>query len=580
MVLIGYFRHSSGSVSHSVTYTSSRLIPQQISLPDMSIPYHRASPASHLPFADILNDVKQPQSLLKASGQQLNASMLNDSALREPSFHVLIPASETNDKLCKTLLSAFVLNYPPPTLINFGQVFTGDNWDKGSHAGKIKGVYDFLNEDQKVHDDDLILVIDGYDVWFQLPPEVLVRRYHKLIHDANQKLRKEYGTMLEEKPWNGGKKKKVQRYVQTVVFGADKLCWPNQPDDPACASLPQSTLPRNAYGPNTDRDPQGYTNRPRYLNSGTILGRVDDVRAIYERALEKVDQGLGVIGDQFVFAEILGEQEYYRQFLASNMPRPWYYPLFNAFPFSQRLSPSIKPVKQMTLPQNRRYDFSIGLDYTSSLFQTMTHSSDDIAFITYANISSSTLPRSFSEISSLSLPLDMNTARPPFPTNDTAIALAIGKLLPLSANLDSLPPSTKNAWLNQPLATNLHSLSVPTLLHINGDKSLLDSWWSSFWYQPYARALLRAYMRTPQAFLWGTVDGEEKTWDRRGGKGGVWKTDGWWMEWGEVCEGVEDTVFADVKGIWGMEEGDGRTYNAWGQQVTGKTQDKRAKQAE
>lgn len=507
---------------------------------------------------------------MQASGQHLNTSTLNDSALRGPSFHVLIPASETNDKLCKTLLSAFVLNYPPPTLINFGQVFTGDSWDKGSHAGKIKGVYDFLIKDEKVHDDDLVLIIDGYDVWFQLTPEVLVKRYHKLIHDANQRLRNQYGTVLEEKPWKGVQKKKVQRYVQTVVFGADKLCWPNQPDDPACASLPEPTLPRNAYGSHTDQDPEGYTNRPKYLNSGTIIGRVDDVRAIYERALEKVDQDLGAIGDQFVFAEILGEQEYHRQLFISNMARPCYYPLFNAFPFSKTLSPPIKAVKNMTLPQNRRYDFSIGLDYTSYLFQTMTHSSDDIAFISYANISSSTLPRSFSQISSLSLSLDVNTARPPFPTNDTAIALATGKLLPLSANLDSLPPPAQNTWLKQPLATNLHSLSVPTLLHINGDKSLLDSWWPSLWYQPHARALLRAYTRTPQPFLWGTVDGEEKTWDRRGGRGGFWKTDGWWMEWGDVCKGVEDTVFADGKGFWGLEEGDGRLYNAWGQQITGR----------
>ena len=98
-------------------------------------------------------------------------------ARQQPSFHVLIPASETNKKLCKTLLSSFVLNYPSPTLINFKEVFTGDGWDKGAHAGKIKGVYDFLSKDKKVR---------GYDVWFRLPPEVMVKRYHTLIHEANE----------------------------------------------------------------------------------------------------------------------------------------------------------------------------------------------------------------------------------------------------------------------------------------------------------------------------------------------------------------------------------------------------------
>jgi len=42
------------------------------------------------------------------------------------------------------------------------------------------------------------------------------------------------------------------------------------------------------------------------------------------------------------------------------------------------------------------------------------------------------------------------------------------------------------------------------------------------------------------------------------------------MEWGDVCKGVEESVFADGKGEWGVEEGDGKTWNGWGSQVTGK----------
>ncbi|KAL9576342.1 MAG: hypothetical protein Q9212_007182 [Teloschistes hypoglaucus] len=107
-----------------------------------------------------------------------------------PSFHLLIPASQTNPQLCKTLLSSFVLAYPPPTLINYGKKFDGDGWDKGTHAGKIRGVYNYLNNKDKIADADLVLIVDGYDVWFQLPPVIMVKRYNALINEANDRLRR------------------------------------------------------------------------------------------------------------------------------------------------------------------------------------------------------------------------------------------------------------------------------------------------------------------------------------------------------------------------------------------------------
>ena len=550
--------------------------PEQVLLPipSVTIPYYNKLSTDRLPFADILEDEARSYQVPVTLPEkyQINTTLNLLRARQQPSFHILIPASETNEKLCKTLLSSFLLNYPSPTLINFGEVFTGDSWDKGSHAGKIKGVYDFLNKDKKVRDDDLVLVIDGYDVWFQLPPEVMVKRYHILIHETNQRLRKQYGLTVQEKPWEGGQKKKVQRYQQTVIFGADKICWPNQAKDPACASLPESTMPKNAYGLNTDKDPEAFSNRPKYLNSGTLIGPVTDVRAIYERALEKVEQGLGALGDQFVFAEILGEQEYQRQMNNPRVDTPWSIHAFDIFRYFSNPEASGKAVKNVTLVPGRRYDFAIGLDYKSSLFQTMTHSASDIAFLTFASKDKNSTTQEFSQLAPITVPQDIISARPPFPTNDTPTTLATSRLIPLSASLDTLPLPDQNSWLNYPLGTNLRSFAIPTILHINGDKSLLDSWWPSLWFQPYGRTLLRHYVRTPQPFIWGTVNGEERTWDRKGGRGGIWTPKGWWLEWGIICEGVEESVFADGKGNWGLEEGDGKTFNAFGSQVTGKVE--------
>ena len=536
--------------------------------------YHYTSPLTlKLPFAALLSQESQASPVSAIFKSQEHNTVHTKPHQRDPSFHVLAPASDANGRLCKNLLSSHILNYPPPTLINFGKVFEGEEWDKGSHTGKIQGVFDFLNQERNVHDDDLVLVIDGYDVWFQLPPEVLVRRYHAIIDEANRRLRREYGTVIQETPWKGNTKEIVQRYQQSVIFGADKLCWPNQPVDPACASLPESTLRKDIYGPQTDMDPEGFANRPKYLNSGTIIGPVSRVRAIYRRALEKVEEGRGTVGDQFVFAEIFGEQEQQRmatkassraasnKWLLHMSGTSWTNSLANYIPH---------PAPNVTRNSDSKYEFSIGLDYRSSIFQTMTHSLEDVEFIDFTN--TKTLHNAQSRLQiprpqPLTFPSDLTDARPPYPTNHTITDLAASTLLPTIPSLDTLPDGLD--WQNLSLATNIHSRHVPTLLHINGDKSPLETWWSSMWFQPDARALLRRYMRTPQPFLWGTVGGEEKTWDKRGGRGGVWNTNGRWMAWGKLCKGFEEEVFVDGKGEWGKEEGDGRTFNYWGQQITG-----------
>ena len=302
-----------------------------------------------------------------------------------PAFHLIIPASEPKPDLCKTLLSSFVLGYPSPTLVNYGKVFEGAGWDKGSHAGKIRGVYDFLNNKQ-VKDDDLVLIIDGYDVWFQLPPEILIRRYHAGVLEVNERLRRRYGMVRDGKS-SDMTADMVQKYTQSVVFGADKICWPNPVADPACAAIPYSTLPKDVYGPQTDKDPESFHNRPRYLNSGTVIGPAADVRAIYEYAVQKVEQNdRGKIGDQFVFAEIFGEQEFQRESIRRSSQSPggrFYDWLSNSLGTSESPLSANITINNMTTVAGQRYEYSIGLDYESRLFQTMTHSADDLEFIVY-----------------------------------------------------------------------------------------------------------------------------------------------------------------------------------------------------
>lgn len=526
----------------------------------------------------------------------LLAPPLNQTVLglqkTNPAFHLIIPASESNPELCKTLLSSFILGYPSATLINHGKVFEGEGWDKGSHAGKIRGVHDFLNS-KEIKDDDLVLIVDGYDVWFQLPPEIMIRRYHAMVLEANERLRRRHGVATAGR-LGDGTIDMVQKYNQSVIFGADKICWPNPAEDPACTAVPYSTLPKDVYGPLTDKDPDAYNNRPRYLNSGTVIGPAADVRAIYKYAVHKVEQkARGTIGDQFVFAEIFGEQEFQRETIRRSSQSTggrFYDWLSNTLGTSESPLSANITINNMTAIPGQRYEYSIGLDYESRLFQTMTHSASDLDFITYdSSASLSSIQAAHPALHNLPffLPSDIQKLRPPFSfasPGDLSFNIEESKsslLLPYSPNLDDLPglsdndldtaPPDQPTWLTAPLATNLVSATVPPLLHLNGDKSLLDSWWPRLWHHPFARALLRAFVRSTQGrhAAEAAARGGLGWWDRRGGRGGVWTERDEWLAWGDVCRGVEGPVFGDGKGVWGKEEGDGRVVNSFGKVIIG-----------
>ena len=502
---------------------------------------------------------------------------LDNSLINRPSFQLMIPASESNTELCKTLLSAFVLGYPAPTLINWGKDINGEGIfeSSSSHTAKIRGVYDYLSDGKKVEDDDLVIIIDGYDVWFQLPPHILIERYHALAEDANARFKRRYGMISEDQ--NGDNLvERVPKYVQKVLFGADKICWPNAKEEPACAAIPYSTLPKDVYGPKTDQDPESFLNRPRYLNSGSIMGRAQDVRDVYQRALEKIEQNRGGLGDQFIFAEIFGEQEFQRETLrraSQGTGGRWMDWVSDTLGNSESPLSANITIKNMTAIPGQRYEFGIGLDYESRLFQTMTHSANDVDFL-YYNGTTDLLTTHHSL--PLFLPKDLQSADSPFsyasPGNHSIESDPNRKtlLLPYSPNLDNLAGQEAGeeepSWRSMPLATNTHAASIPVLLHINGDKLLLESWWPKIWFHSYARALLRRFVRstqTPEAAT-AAANGGKGWWDQRGGRGGVWTDLGTWMGWGEICKGVEDDVFGDGKGVWTKEENDGRMVNSFG----------------
>ncbi|KAK8909039.1 hypothetical protein QC760_003376 [Botrytis cinerea] len=109
-----------------------------------------------------------------------------------PKFHLLILARKKSLNPCKTLLTASILNYPPPTLLGF-KLESEDKVEEKetSTLQEIQNTLDFLNG-KEMHDGDLVLLLNA-NTWLQLPAEILIGRFLRYRREANAKLREEYG---------------------------------------------------------------------------------------------------------------------------------------------------------------------------------------------------------------------------------------------------------------------------------------------------------------------------------------------------------------------------------------------------
>ncbi|KAL2364392.1 hypothetical protein RJZ56_002650 [Blastomyces dermatitidis] len=477
-----------------------------------------------------------------------------------PSFHLIIRGSKKNPAICRTIFTAMVLNYPPPTVLDLNEPITKDGKPEQGKWDKLLAIHSYLSKSTHMKDTDVILITDGNDTWFQLPPEVMLQRFHDLLKRNNDKLRWRYGSVSEKVAKN--ELKSTQRYSQRIIFAADKVCRPDRPYDASCFAVPYSNLPPDIYGPLTDTGKNVAQNRPRWLNSGSLIGLLGDVKRLYERAAEINTKNIMLGDEQEVLSRIFGEQEFTRE-LDRRLRRPnWYIRMGELFGILQRIDISRIFVK---LAPGRRHEFAIGLDYKSQLFFSMSpHSQHNLEWLHYNNVSqlsSAQLRHGVPREARLNLPADIAKCENPF-TPPHPLAEKIPP--PYDASVDYLPSPQNESWHTLPLATDVHSTSIPALLHTNIaiptnsdpkpkpdlDPDPLHLWWRHMWFHPWSRALLRKSLRALRS-------GGAEAWDMRGGQGGVWTGNDEWADWVSVCKGAEGLVFGnDGWGKWGEELGE------------------------
>ena len=216
------------------------------------------------------------------------APKISTAPLEDHYLHIVLPAQSSYAELCKTMLTGFVLSYPPPwvaipkpTIEESGQEFS-------AVYRRIESILEFLEHEDGRRDNDTAIILGNPNTWFQVKPEVLLKRYMSIQHRHELQIMGNFGNTTAAA--NGIKSR--------VLFASSATC---QSDDNHCPSILSSS------------------GTPRYLSHDFTIGQVKDLTPLYKRALEQARllDGSGTTFDETsIFGGLFRRQEVWRKSLA------------------------------------------------------------------------------------------------------------------------------------------------------------------------------------------------------------------------------------------------------------------------
>ncbi|KAK2015421.1 hypothetical protein LZ32DRAFT_626948 [Colletotrichum eremochloae] len=478
-------------------------------------------------------------------------------------LRLFMPADGPNVNLCKTIMSAVALGYPMPTLLNWNGEFNRPDWHfAGSHIAKLESLlaaiddlYERDDGGDNVNENDLVLLVDAYDIWFQLPPSVLIERFHQLNRKADARARKQWED-LDLKP-----DFPLTPPAQDIVVTTAKDCQPTweSGSDPRYEYWPDSPLPPDFYGNETDQvlpyvsDPaRKYKKiRPRCVNSGMVMGTLGSLRDALRKCKGKADAaaaaGRQLWSDQALLAEVIGDQEVWRHWVRG-LAAAW-----NGMASPERpgrLPREVRRIADAALV-GEEFEFGIGLDYDFATIPPTCSSEDDGYFV---RLSDAEAVREASGRAGVpggvrvsGVPSELETQPP--------------------------PPLAGHAWGDMSLYTDFFFGTPPVGIHHNAYVSglkawRLEHWWNLTWFQPHLRGLVTEALTsnkklTPLARLpldpdnrsemvyWASGEGPSKA-SVKVFDGSRERTGYSSIGWDGVCQKGDikwyDVVFADGKG--------------------------------
>lgn len=413
---------------------------------------------------------------------------------------------------------------------------------------------DYLARLDHTKDEDLVLMVDGYDVWLQLRPQTLIDRYFAINQRADRRTNLRLGSAASQHDIH-----------QEIVFGCQKKCWPWEAHDTPCYAVPESDLPEHIYGPDTDKmsekpieeEPNPWrTIRPRFLNSGYAIGTVRAMRKLFDQARKNLEHEKNFGSDQFIFSHVYGDQEVWREAIRldalsdSDKQVEALVDDKSAIKFNPDHIEAVRNKAATTA--DGTFEFGIGMDFRSEVGINTVFNEDETAWLTWSNKS-----QKLEEEQKLDI-------KPPRVSNLQQFPPDIAETLPpfwTFKHEKSLPSSTK--WSDVPLFTDVYIGSVPAVIHHNahrdGRKALREQWWDKTWFFKHLRALYSSSVHEPFVPLAYSGYNEEaqKAWwpseERKGGARNGPKLDTaeeTWLGFEQICADHHEEVFRDGKGPW------------------------------
>lgn len=381
-----------------------------------------------------------------------------------------------------------------------------------------------------------------------------MKRYFDVINEQNRALGERFGKRMQQE----------YDITQSIIIGADKISWPDDATLPAQWAVPDSTLPRYAFGPQTDTGHWRHHNRPRWLNSGTIMGPIGHVRALFAATLEKIRFDHTTDSDQFYFAQVFSEQSYARTLLIDGPLKNRTRTVFHAGYFSGAGFEETVTLKMPHLEPGQTTEYHVTLDYESKLFQTTAYYHQYLGWRKHRLTDHREQKTLDGTISSDGFPLDILNAPSPFPNGWP------DDLHRSDSHLHGNETRKHNravSWRDLPLGTNGASGEIFGLLHHTPPKELRDVWYPRLWFFPYGETIMRSALsmngssdrhhssengnRRTKSFIvkigddeWHRFEPPEPKSAKPGLRvGGGFTEAGAWQSWESLCEKHEQSVF-------------------------------------
>ncbi|KAH7321364.1 hypothetical protein B0I35DRAFT_450703 [Stachybotrys elegans] len=453
---------------------------------------------------------------------------------KKSQLHFLIPASQTNIHLCYNVVSAVANRYPVPMLLGWHGRGLLDAHK--THLAKLRAIQRYLNKLEDKEDDDLVVIVDGYDIIMQLPPIVMIERYFKMVDKADARLAKRFDISVKEARELGLR--------QTIFWGPDKICWPINWKAARCWAVPSTDLGPKAFGPKSGNG-EMYFADPRWLNSGTVIGPAGDMRKMIDATMEEIEATYDADfpqseSDQYYLSNLWGRQEYYRSLVAANGGEVHGGP-------QDREVPLVREDDQET-------EYHISIDYESALFQTKAGYEPFFGYMQYNQTGLKA-----------KMDVDMFKAGDEFKPYDIEMPKTVSKVMAklYDAIPEAHPGSDSKDWLSVvSLGTNYVTKHIYALWHCTGPKEWIDKQFPTLWFYPFVRPLLKAAVKASQEGEFISeelIDGRQwvpKTWfpsaeDLDSEYGGAWsdKNGTSFVPWADLCAKNEHILFGGEAGL-------------------------------